>query len=153
VAYSWRRRKPTPDRFNAASMKRLAPGRAAITWLINNAGAELFGRRAPGRYLRLRYEDIVERPRASVRILRTITDRRIELPFVGERMVDLHPTHSLKGNPDRLITGRIELRLDDEWRTRMRPSDYRVVTAMTWPFLVRYGYLGDRNRPRAVGPP
>jgi len=141
VAYSWQRVKPTPDRFNAVSMKRLARGAAAITWSISNAGAELFGRRVPGAYLRLRYEDIIAEPRASIeRILRLVTERRAVLPFVSERVVDLRSTHSVKGNPDRLATGRTELKLDDEWKSRMSRSDHRFVTAMTWPLLVRYGY-------------
>src|SRR5262249_51548088 len=76
VAYSWQRVKPTPDRFNAVTMKTLARGTAAITWSISNAGAELFGRCVPGRYLRLRYEDMIAEPRPSVeRILRLVTER------------------------------------------------------------------------------
>ena len=60
----------------------------------------------------------------------------------GERTIDLRPTHSISGNPDRLRTGPVEIRLDDEWRTGMSRADHRFVTALTWPLLLRYGYLG-----------
>jgi len=67
--------------------------------------------------------------------------RPIELPFVDERTVELGPTHSITGNPDRLRTGPIAVRLDDRWRREMTARDRSLVTALTWPLLARYGYL------------
>jgi hypothetical protein len=72
--------------------------------------------------------------------------------FTGEPTVTLAPTHSVKGNPDRFRTGPIEIRLDDEWRRAMRPRDRRVVTALTWPLLLRYGYAAGRARPQPPSP-
>jgi hypothetical protein len=63
-----------------------------------------------------------------------------ETPFLGERTVALSPTHSVKGNPNRFRTGIVDLRLDDEWRHAMRPSERRLVTTLTLPLLRRYGY-------------
>jgi len=154
VAHSWTRAKPAPDRARQY-MDQRAPLRSALNWNITNAGAELFCRR-PGRYLRLRYEDFAERPRDSVeRILRLVSPRSalpseepagtrgpFELPFVDERTVELGSTHSIKGNPDRLKTGPVEIRLDARWETEMTPRNRRLVTALTWPLLTRYGYFG-----------
>ena len=143
VAHSWNRFKPAPDRFSAPFMGRRARGRAALFWMASNAGAELFFRQRRGAYLRLRYEDLAERPRESIdRIVRLATDRAVRAPFVDARTVRLRATHSISGNPDRLQTGLVEVRPDLRWKTAMPAADRRVVTALTWPFLVRYRYLG-----------
>jgi hypothetical protein len=143
VAYSWRRLKPAPDRFDHAYMGQRHRGLATTFWMLSNASAELFLRRAPGRYLRLRYEDFVARPQESLdAILRMATERPVELPFVGLRTVELAVAHSVCGNPDRVRTGLVDIVDDDEWKTRMPGADHRFVTAAAWPLLARYGYLG-----------
>jgi hypothetical protein len=43
-------------------------------------------------------------------------------------------------------SGPVELRYDGEWAARQSRRDRRVVTALTWPLLARYGYLGGRPR-------
>jgi hypothetical protein len=142
VTYSWKRWKPAPDQFGSPYMSRRGCLRAAAFWAFSNYGAEMFLRPVADGYLRLRYEDLIARPRQWLdRIFRMVAGRPVELPLVGEHTIDLRPSHSVKGNPDRLRTGPIELRLDDEWKTGMGPADRRVVTALTWPLLMRYGYL------------
>jgi hypothetical protein len=42
----------------------------------------------------------------------------------------------------RFQTGRVRLRRDDSWRTRLAPAERRLVTALTLPLLRRHGYLG-----------
>lgn len=42
-----------------------------------------------------------------------------------------------------LVAGWMWLRLDEERKKGMRVADARLVTALTWPLLVEYGYLGD----------
>ena len=141
VAYSWSRLKPVPDRPDQSHMDLRRPGKVAVNWLISNVGTELLGRARPGRYVRLRYEDLVDRPRESLeRILRPFIGAPAALPLTGERTIEIHPTHSVKGNPDRFGTGTRELRIDDEWRHAMRPGDRRLVTGLTWPLLLRHGY-------------
>ena len=49
-------------------------------------------------------------------------------------------THSVSGNPNRFGTGEVELRADEEWRRAMRTVDRGLVTALTWPLLLRYRY-------------
>jgi hypothetical protein len=122
-------------------MRQRGPVRSAAYWSISNAGTELFCR-APGRYLRLHYEHFAERPREAVeRVLGMVTSRPLDLPFVGERTVMLAPTHSIKGNPDRLHVGPVEIALDARWQSHMMTRHRRLVTALTWPLLAHYGYL------------
>jgi hypothetical protein len=61
-------------------------------------------------------------------------------PFVSDTEVELGITHTVAGNPSRFKTGKVSLRADDEWISKMRTSDKALVTAMTWPSLLRYGY-------------
>ncbi len=49
--------------------------------------------------------------------------------------------HSIRGNPMRFAHGRQQVRVDDAWRTGMAKPARRLVTAVTWPLLLRYGYL------------
>jgi hypothetical protein len=103
--------------------------------------AEALWKRAPGRYLRLRYEDFVDDPREAVRrIIDLVQERPAQLPFVTERQVDLSTNHTVSGNPNRLQTGTVELKPDQEWLSRMGRGDRTLVTALTWPLLIRYGY-------------
>jgi hypothetical protein len=92
---------------------------------------------------RLRYEDLVARPRAELpRLLRTLDLPAEEgaLRFIGEGSVEVEPNHTVMGNPMRMEPGVIQLRLDDRWIEAMPRGHERLVTALTWPFLVRYGY-------------
>jgi hypothetical protein len=57
--------------------------------------------------------------------------------------------HTVAGNPVRTVAGRLPLATDDEWMTSMRWSRRALVTLMTGPGLVRYGYLRDTPRPSA----
>jgi hypothetical protein len=149
VVHSWSRPKASSNIIGRPFMTPRPSLRVAEWWVINNLATELLCRRAPGRYLRLRYEDLVDRPRESIEsILGWLGESTLELPFSSERTVRLSETHSVKGNPDRFRTGLVDLRLDDDWRRAMSASRRGLVTGLTWPLLRRYGYLG---RPRGRG--
>jgi Sulfotransferase family len=147
VAHSLGRAKQEPvgtGRFK--QMERAAPAASAINWNVCNLVAEAFARRTPGRYLRLRYEDLVAQPRAVLpRILAHLGEAGGELPLVGEHAARLGTNHTVSGNPSRFDTGVVELRRDDEWRTRSRAATKAVVTALCLPLLARYGYVGPRR--------
>ncbi|HYT25684.1 MAG TPA: sulfotransferase [Actinomycetota bacterium] len=150
VAHSLRRVKPEPvARGVFEEMQRTGPARSAVDWSLCNLLAETFARRARDRYLPVRYEDFVAEPRATVlRILGHVGEPARELPFVGERAVRLGVNHTVSGNPSRFRTGTVELRPDDEWRTRGRPAGRALVTALCLPLLARYGYVGRGRRRR-----
>jgi hypothetical protein len=48
------------------------------------------------------------------------------------------------GSRTRFTAGRIDLELDDAWRSSLPAGARRVVTAVTLPQLVGYGYVGRR---------
>ena len=142
VAYSWsRRRKVEPDSTNDLYMEQHNPVDSSLLWDSWNTAAEFFWRRSPGRYMALRYEDFIDRPRESVeQILHLLGESSCCLPFVTEREVKLGVNHTVSGNPSRFQTGTVKLRLDEEWMSRMSLANRSLVTLLTWPLLIRYKY-------------
>ncbi len=141
TAYSWLRRKELPDFGDDRLMQRQAPLTSARRWVAWQAATEALWWRRPDRYLRLRYEDFVHEPQAAVRkIAGLVGEAPATLPFTAPTTVRLRPTHSVSGNPSRFATGVVQLRADDEWVGAMRGVDRALVTALTWPWLLRYHY-------------
>ena len=140
TAFSWLRKKPLTDGAGRAFMQQQGPVKASGLWVMWNVATGLLWGRSP-RSLRLHYETFVREPRPAVeRILAHAGVAGARTPFVSETEVELAPTHTVAGNPSRFSTGRVAIRSDDEWKTAMRPWDRARVTAVTWPFLLRYGY-------------
>jgi sulfotransferase family protein len=97
----------------------------------------------------LRYESLVANPAGELtRVLghagRPPADG--ELGFVGDGWVELGSNHALAGNPMRFRSGRVPLRVDEEWRGKLRRWHRLVTLGSTWPLLLRYGYLRGRRR-------
>jgi hypothetical protein len=148
AAYSWLRKKIQPDRGEAGYMDRHTPVKSSLMWTVWNAAAGAIWRGEPNRYLALRYEDLVADPRAALgSILALVGEGDPRLPFVNGREVDLGVNHTVAGNPNRFKIGKTTLRLDDEWRRRMRLRDRAVVTLLTLPGLLRHGYPIALSRP------
>src|SRR5207245_1394083 len=95
----------------------------------------------------------VRQPRSSVARILDFAGHAADLDavFSDERTARLAVTHTVAGNPDRLRTGEISVRLDDEWRTKMRRRDRALVTAMTAPLLPMFS-LPFRSRISETGP-
>jgi hypothetical protein len=88
----------------------------------------------------LRYEDFVADPPAAVeRVARFAGEEPAALPFVSERVARLEDNHCVSGNRSRFAHGDVEIALDDAWRTVPGPGR-SVVTALSAPWLGRYGY-------------
>jgi hypothetical protein len=139
VAYSRQRHKDNPGR---DPMPRLGPWHSGWAWLMQNLKVHQVLRRAdPGQRARIRYEDFVGRPLAT---LQRITELVGEAPpppsLVEEGKVWLSTNHTAAGNPSRFKTGRIELRSDDEWLRAQKPAHRAIVTGVSLPLLVRYRY-------------
>jgi hypothetical protein len=141
VAHSWRRRKPAADRYGTLEMERFYAGASAGRWVLEQAAARALRRANPERSLLLRYEDLAADPRAEVeRILRMVGEDPAGAAFLSELRVHLRATHTVSGNPVRLHSGELEIAADEEWRTAMPRVRRWLVTALTLPSLVRYGY-------------
>jgi hypothetical protein len=165
VAHSWARRVSRPDSRKRSLMVTHSPASAAARWDLQNGAIQLLAALGTPT-LRVRYEDLVDAPAVALQKIADFagTETGGEPEFVGgepaARWVDLTAAHTASGNPMRFQTGRIPLRRDDEWRSAMPAGRRRVVTALTFPLLARYGYLrgGDsrpplsrQDRPCAVG--
>ena len=50
------------------------------------------------------------------------------------------PTHSVGGNPVRMISGSVTIEPDEEWRAEISRRDRFVTTALALPLLGRYGF-------------
>lgn len=142
VAYSWQRRKVQPGFARPGLMLTHGALDSTASWTAwNLASAKVRRRLGPGRSMVLRYEDFVAHPKAvSEAILRMLGEPADKLPFEGERRVRLERNHTVSGNPSRFKSGTIELRSDDEWKSRQSLRDRILATTLSAPLLKRYGY-------------
>jgi hypothetical protein len=125
-----------------AHFDEFSPAKAAVRWTECNLAFELLRRlRTP--MVRVRYESLAADPRHELeRVLDRLDAEPRDLSFLdgGEVEVALDQ-HSVRGNPMRFDHGRQRVRVDDAWRTQMRSGTRRLVTAVTWPLLLTYGYM------------
>jgi UDP-N-acetylglucosamine transferase subunit ALG13 len=144
VAFSWTRRVPRPEvHGGGAYMPTYHPARAGFEWISDNLLFHVLGTTGVPHAL-LRYETLVRDPRAQIqRVLEFLGQRAdiSDLQFIRDGYVEVEASHSVSGNPMRFDRGRVPLRVDDEWRRKMNRNDRALVSAITWPLLVRYGYL------------
>ncbi len=126
---------------------------AAMSWTIGNLLAEIAARRAPGRVLLLRYEDLRDDPAAALQAIAThagidLSDSIVKL--AEDRPLDVQ--HIIGGNDVRLEPG---LRFDPSRESTRRPLPRwveLVTAACCWPLMRRYGYSMRRPAGRAAAP-
>jgi Sulfotransferase family len=149
VAWSWKKQRQQPGP-RGRDLDRHGIAAAATRWLIYNSFAEfLLAPRLGKRFRTVRYEDLLTDPVGITADLASwIGNDPGAIPVSGTppRLSVGRPTHPVWGNPVRTGSGDIPLRLDDEWRVHMQPSERRAVALLTLPFLIRYGYQ-RRRRP------
>jgi hypothetical protein len=149
VAYSWSRQVRRPDTDNESYMTKYSPAVAAGQWNAQNAAFHLLARLG-GPVMRLRYEDFTAAPEATMRRIAGFAGLPAQdtFPFLGGDGVSswahLGLAHSVSGNPMRFATGQIPIRADERWRTGMPAAQRQAVTALTFPLLAGYGYIGAR---------
>ena len=145
VCYSWQRSKVDPSTSDA--MMRRPPIRAALRWLIYN-DLTWWLRPSNSRYRFMRYEDFIADPATRLlELCRWLGQQDPVLPDLSDREISLSEQHTANGNPDR-FQRRITIRMDSEWQTRIDPRQRRMVTLLTLPLLIRYGYWPNRSRGR-----
>ena len=114
---------------------------AAASWTVGNLLHEVAAARATGRVVRLRYEDLRDRPAEELaRLGRTLgIDVKTPTDMLARRET-LPAGHDIGGNDIRLEHG---LRFDPAKETTRRalPRWVELVTlALCWPLMTRYGY-------------
>lgn len=149
VAYSWTKEVARPEVATGQAMPRYSPASSAAWWdAFNLMLASLALTGSPVH--RLRYEDLLGDPSDALRAILTPTGLPLERGWDGFLTAEgarLGPSHSVAGNPMRFRTGTIPLRRDDAWREHLPTRDRRVVTALTGPLLLAYGYTPVGSRP------
>ncbi len=138
VAYSELRTKIHPDTGQTMGGKSLLG--AALGWNLSNMATDML-LRAPGRYLRLGYETLVDDPRDAIEQIGKFTGEPsldpAHLNLSGNEVV-MSPTHTVFDNPDRFKTGTITLRVDDVCRTKLPQGARSIVNLLTWPARWHY---------------
>jgi hypothetical protein len=141
VVYAWQKEKFNPA--SGSALPTFDTLRSVRFWYARQLASEALRFRLP--YTRVLYEDFARAPRATVerlvREVRPLHGRKA--PFLDAHRIELGPLHSIAGNPDRFTTGATHLRLDLAWHDRLAPRSRNLVTALGWPLLWRYGYLGE----------
>jgi hypothetical protein len=156
VAFSWAKTGiRLPQIVNReAVMLDYSPLYIAPRWLYGNLFFELLRTAAPT--ARLRYEDLACAPEEHLeRALRRcgVLDRDAEISIPNSGSVELGTLHTIGGNPMRFARGPAPINPDEAWRRELPGGARRAVTAVTWPLLLGYGYLGSRSRdPAPAGP-
>lgn len=144
VAHSYGRVKHDPPLFaNPGRLEKVSPARTALRWNAANLLLDLAaaGPVQPSVLTRLRYEDFIAAPAATLAWLWDwLGEPPPALDFLSDSPISVSPGHTVAGNPDRFDTT-VRLRLDDAWRTHLPSHRRALVTALTFPLLLRYGYL------------
>ncbi len=116
-----------------------------LQWLTRHLATERLGRAlGASRYLRVRYEDLVESPDA---VLGQITEWACEpqrrRPGIDDGWVGFGVAHTTGGR-SRLGAARLRLEHDARWTAGLGAPARALVTTLAWPLMRRYGY---RRRP------
>lgn len=150
VANSLGKRKPRPGvpwREGQEHLDRRGPLSASLFWSAAQVMVESLRSEAAG-YVRVRYRDFVRSPEESLRrVLGQVGEYRSprQLDHVADGALELEPHHILAGNPSRDRVGTVPLKEDVEWRRTLDTAARGLVTALTFPLLARYGYLGPER--------
>ncbi len=153
VAYSGSKQMLRPEATASPTyMERYSSTKAAKEWVLANLPYHVKWSSSVPR-IRIYYESLVASPTTEIaRIAEFLGSKASpsELSIFADESIDIAENHMMSGNPHRLGRGQIQLRLDDEWRTKMRPTDRTVVTLLTSPLSLAYGYLRGRRSPQAT---
>ncbi|HYC33439.1 MAG TPA: sulfotransferase [Gemmatimonadales bacterium] len=142
VTFSYCCRRKARSPFEQTRLEPRRPLTTALNWHEWNVLLRRNARQRPDRYLMVRYEDFTREPEAVVRrILAMVGMDGAPVPFVGDNELVLGTHHTVSGNPDRFRTGTTVIRPDEEWRRQMGWGMRTLVSAVTWPERLRYGYV------------
>jgi hypothetical protein len=141
TAFSWLNPKAAVDRPKGGLMPRKPAWKSALNWGVWNMATELLFRGRPDRLLRVRYEDLVAEPEATLAsVLAFLGYAEVSLDALEGRSFHRCTSHTVAGNPLRLGNEPTVLRPNAVWEAELPTASRRVVTALAAPLLHRYGY-------------
>ena len=109
--------------------------RTVVGWSAANLSCELFNLLYPAQYRRVRYEDFTS---DHARILDVLF---ASLPQGQAGGAQTNNRHQLYGNHNRYKGfARETIREDVRWKMQMPSGQQAVVSVLTWPLRLRYGY-------------
>jgi UDP-N-acetylglucosamine transferase subunit ALG13 len=143
VAFAWSKQVERPEA-PGSYMPVYGPVKSALYWNAQNALLETM--RAPRTIVR--YEDFVRDPGASLTQVAELLElpKPITLDFLDGPTISLRMDHTVAGNPMRFLQGSLTIKPDEVWRTTMPAGRQRLVTALTVPLRLRYGYRRNPSR-------
>jgi hypothetical protein len=150
VAHSWAKQVRRPDVVDDGEewMAQCSPAKVSLQWDAQNAAFDLLaGTGVPVR--RERYEDLIADPTAFLTRARSfarLPHDPTAVRFVDGDVVHLKTGHTVSGNPMRFSSGPMQLRADDAWRQGLPSGRRRLVSALTLPLRLRYGYVRRTGR-------
>jgi hypothetical protein len=141
---AWSLKKPL-ERDERQGVQRALPSRppaaTALRWLVTNLACVWIGTRLDqGRPLVLRYEDLARAPAAALAAVGGATG--LDYTAVAAAVARgeaVEVGHCIAGNRLRM-RGPLRLRLDEEWRRALSPSEQRRVWLFSGGLARRYGY-------------
>ena len=138
ICYSLERRKQSGE----LECQWYNPVHASLSWMAKNYSVEMLLNRDKTRYLRIRYEDFMNNPTDTVKlILNLIQEADSQLPFKDSSTVKMGLDHLFTGSPSsRATVGSVKLKLDEKWKTRLKLLDKTTISSLTLPLSKRYGY-------------
>ena len=141
IAYSRQKKIIQPDKEKTIYLERFNSFDSSFKWDMRNLVSEYLWKKNKNKYFMVRYEDFAREPKAVInKILNFISESNVSTPFISENEVELSTNHSVWGNPSRFKTGKVELKADDEWKSKLNNIDKFLSTACTFPLLSKYGY-------------
>lgn len=140
----------TPDSAPGSGTTRYRPGRTALRWSAHHCALDLLACHGVA-LIRLRYEEFLADPRASVRTLAAfagLDPPAAALDFLSTDKVTLGIGHSVASDPVRITTGTVALDRDDRWQCELPWRHRLLIGTACAPLLAAYGYP-LRTRPDA----
>lgn len=150
VAFSWSRKRATREKTDEL-LPRYSSLKSSLYWSGFNLLALLFRSGKRSNYLAIRYEDFCDDPKATVeRILEHCGVAHDGLHWYSHAEVRVKPQHSISGNPSRFNVGKVAVRPDSAWQTRMAAIPRWIVTLACSLLMPVFGYRFSRSLPDTV---
>jgi Sulfotransferase family len=144
VAFSWTKRIRKPEKVESVDyMNTYHPVEMGFRWMVFNLCFHLLARLGVPR-LPMRYERLVRSPRVEIERIGALLSEDFadeDFGFLRDDRVELGIQHTVSGNPMRFEQGTIQLALDEAWKTQLDPTGRRLVSILTFPLLLCYGYV------------
>lgn len=141
VAWSWQRESASQQVSGfEETMERFSPMKSSLMWLESSSSVAALARRTGHPAHVVRYEDLVTDPARVLSGVARHADLEPPAALVEGSELHLRPSHAVAGNPNRVRSGPVRLRRDDEWAAQMSPGHRRLVSTLTAPRRRAHGY-------------